>query len=209
MEWILFEKKLPTNVKGEQIDILFGHPNWATYFRGMYKYFPSQDFRYCLSVYNQDVDRMYDYYGKLPTHYCILPENPKFSIIDIKEDFSKLPNCDKDLYHTLSMFYMSEYAYHTLSMSYMSEDKRFGKTKNYQKGDIVVWKGNMPCIGKISRNVYLIEFGDINKIKFSTNEYYINESHNSLHYSNLRLADEEEIKILGNNDIILINQNPL
>ena len=71
---------------------------------------------------------------------------------------------------------------------------KFGETKEYKEGDVVVWGGRKPCIGKIVRrsNEYL-----------HMNCWVIDEEHNSLHYSNLRYATKKEIKQLGDRQKLL------
>lgn len=88
----------------------------------------------------------------------------------------------------------------------MDSDKRFGKLKEYKKGDIVVWRGAHPCIGKIKRRSYLVSLDSNKTKKLSKDCYFITDSHDSLHHSNLRKATEEEIEALGKNDILLIEQ---
>lgn len=67
------------------------------------------------------------------------------------------------------------------------------KTNNFKIGDIVVWSGNEPCIGKIQK-----------KCSFDSRCWYISDSHNSCYFKFLRLANTNEIKKLGNKQIILL-----
>lgn len=76
--WTLFEKELPTTVGGEQVDILFGHPKWATFMRGMYTHFPDQPVKERLSEYKPDIDKFHSWESMMPTHWMKLPENPTF-----------------------------------------------------------------------------------------------------------------------------------
>ena len=76
-KWIKFEKSLPTGIIGKQVPILFGHPKWATYIRGMYTHFEGISLQERLSMYRQDIDRYVEWDSRLPTHYIILPDNPK------------------------------------------------------------------------------------------------------------------------------------
>jgi hypothetical protein len=62
----------------------------------------------------------------------------------------------------------------------------------FQLGDIVVWSGNSPCICRLQSNMG--EGGS----------YYVNESHNSLHHSHLRLANSYEVERLGDKKIVYI-----
>ena len=78
-EWIKFDDALPTNIGGEQVQILFGHPKWATYIRGMYTHFDEEPLRYRLSQYMQDIDRYCTWESRMPTHWMKLPDRPKFS----------------------------------------------------------------------------------------------------------------------------------
>jgi hypothetical protein len=69
----------------------------------------------------------------------------------------------------------------------------FGLKKHYKKGDVVVWRGKNPCVGIIkSQNI-----DDINC-------FNICKSHNSLHYSNLRLAHTKEILMLEKKKMMLL-----
>lgn len=77
MEWKKFDNELPTNVAGEQVDILFGHPKWATFIRGMYTHFPDETLRERLSEYKPDIDKFWAWESMMPTHWVKLPDNPK------------------------------------------------------------------------------------------------------------------------------------
>jgi len=71
----------------------------------------------------------------------------------------------------------------------------YGETMEYKKGDVVFWMGYRKCIGKIiGKSVG----------QFSQNCWVIDDEHNSLHYSNLRYATNEEIKQLGDKQKLLI-----
>lgn len=76
-KWIKFEDELPTNVRGEQVNILFGHPKWATYMRGMYTHWEEQTLRERLAEYKPDIDKFWEWDSMMPTHWMKLPENPK------------------------------------------------------------------------------------------------------------------------------------
>lgn len=71
---------------------------------------------------------------------------------------------------------------------------KFGETKEYKKGDIVVWRGRNPCIGKIECR---------GNEDLHRDCWVIDEEHNSLHYSNLRYATKKEIKQLGDRQKLL------
>ena len=75
-KWSRFDKELPTAVPGEQVNILFGHPKWATYMRGMYTHLPDEDLRERLSEYKPDIDKFWTWTSMMPTHFMILPDNP-------------------------------------------------------------------------------------------------------------------------------------
>lgn len=75
-------------------------------------------------------------------------------------------------------------------------DYSYGSTKNYKAGDVVVWKGSDPCIGRI-----------MGRGKIFPNDFKICDSHNSLYYGNLRYARPDEIKRLGKNQMILIENS--
>ena len=76
-KWTKFEDELPTNVRGEQVDILFGHPKWATFMRGMYTHWEEQTLRERLAEYKPDIDKFWEWESMMPTHWMKLPENPK------------------------------------------------------------------------------------------------------------------------------------
>jgi hypothetical protein len=76
-KWKLFSQELPTNINGEQVYILFGHPNWATYFRGMYTNFPDYSLKERLAQYDSINDTMVEWESQEPTHWMLLPENPQ------------------------------------------------------------------------------------------------------------------------------------
>lgn len=83
-----------------------------------------------------------------------------------------------------------------LHKNVINSKEGFGNNKNYKKGDIVVWCGRNPCIGKIKSKAK----GDIN-----IDCWVINENHNSLHYSHLRYATPDEIAQLGRKRIVLLS----
>lgn len=76
-EWIKFEDKLPTNILGEQVNILFCSPGWATYIRGMYDHNEDLLIKERLSSYNQEIDRYVEWLSKMPTHWFKLPDKPE------------------------------------------------------------------------------------------------------------------------------------
>lgn len=76
-KWIRFEDELPTTKGGEQVDILFGKPGWATYMRGIYTHYPNDSLRECLSEYKSNIDKFATWESQLPTHWLKLPDNPK------------------------------------------------------------------------------------------------------------------------------------
>ena len=75
----------------------------------------------------------------------------------------------------------------------------FGKKLEYNKGDIAVWKGHNAAILRIGYD-FKADFRahDLECAKSTDKQY------NSLHYSNLRLATDEEIKFLGDLDILVL-----
>lgn len=77
-EWKKFDDTLPTENPGEQVDILFGKPGWATFFRGTYTHFPSVDLRERISVYVWDGKNAHceEWTLMMPTHWFPLPNNP-------------------------------------------------------------------------------------------------------------------------------------
>ncbi len=76
-KWYLFSEKLPTEIKGEQVDILYADPRWATYIRGMYTHWPEESLTERLSQYDVANDKFYVWDSMMPTHWFPLPENPK------------------------------------------------------------------------------------------------------------------------------------
>ncbi len=76
-KWNLFSEKLPTNVSGKQIDILFCDPRWATYVRGMYTHYPDEPLKERLSEYKSADDSFYEWDSMMPTHWFPLPDKPK------------------------------------------------------------------------------------------------------------------------------------
>lgn len=75
MNWVKFEDELPTQVKGEQVDILFTSPKWATWWRGMYTHRPDSSLRERLSEYDINKDRFYEWDKRMPTHWMLSPQN--------------------------------------------------------------------------------------------------------------------------------------
>jgi len=75
----------------------------------------------------------------------------------------------------------------------------FGKKLEYKKGDIAVWKGNNKAILRIGHDFKADFRAHVLECAKSTNK-----KHNSLHYSNLRLATDKEVKYLGDLDILVL-----
>ena len=75
----------------------------------------------------------------------------------------------------------------------------FGKKLEYKKGDVAVWKGHNKAILRIGYDFKADFRAHVLECAKSTNKKY-----NSLHYSNLRLATDEEIKFLGDLDILVL-----
>ena len=71
----------------------------------------------------------------------------------------------------------------------------FGDKRDYKKGDICVWRGGFPCICRIKGS----GAGDWSGCFEATLK-----SHNSMYYSNLRLATKEEAELLKGKEIILL-----
>ncbi len=72
---------------------------------------------------------------------------------------------------------------------------KFGAIQEYKKGDIVVWRGNNPCIGRVKARC--VEFRD---------SWNVSKTHNSLSYTNLRYATPKEIEKLGRKQMLLITK---
>jgi len=76
-------------------------------------------------------------------------------------------------------------------------DERYGKTKIYLEGQVVVWRGYNPAILRIPEDFVLNSFRQNSRTSISFNSIY-----NSCHYSNIRLATEKEIELLGDKEFI-------
>jgi hypothetical protein len=74
MEWIKFSDKLPSNKRLEQVDILFSHPKWATFWKGMYTHYIGFPLKECITYYNPEKDRYCEWEGMKPTHYIKVPK---------------------------------------------------------------------------------------------------------------------------------------
>ena len=75
----------------------------------------------------------------------------------------------------------------------------FGKNLEYKKGDIVVWKGYNKAILRIGYDFKVNFNAHVLECAKSTHKEY-----NSLHYTNLRLATDEEKEYLGDLDILIL-----
>ena len=75
--WKKFNDELPTIIEGEQVKILFGHPKWATYIRGLYTHFEGQPLEERISEYESNLDEYWAWESAAPTHWIKLPDNPK------------------------------------------------------------------------------------------------------------------------------------
>ena len=72
-----------------------------------------------------------------------------------------------------------------------TNESEFGKLMVYKKDDVVVWRGDTSCIGVIKE-----DFDCTNKTKYNETLVNIAAFSNSCHYSNIRLATEDEKKLL-------------
>lgn len=77
----------------------------------------------------------------------------------------------------------------------------FGKVLSYKKGDVVVFKGTNPAIGRMAADEdfskarsYVEECGLFQNVK----------TYDSLHFSELRPATEMEKEYLGDNILIIL-----
>ena len=75
----------------------------------------------------------------------------------------------------------------------------YGKKLEYKKGDICVWNGFNKAILRIAQDFEVDFMAHVLECAKSTNRKY-----NSLHYSNLRLATDEEKELLGDLDILIL-----
>ena len=73
-KWMKFEDRLPTEVVGEQVKILFGHPKWATWFVGFYDHFPEETLKE--RVWSYELDKYIEWVSMTPTHWMYSPANP-------------------------------------------------------------------------------------------------------------------------------------
>lgn len=73
----------------------------------------------------------------------------------------------------------------------------FGRNYYYFPKQIAVWRGGQPCILRIKRK---IEDNIYSRDCYESTT----KTHNSLHYTNLRPATEEEIKLLGRKQVLFI-----
>lgn len=84
-EWIKFDDSFPTEEFGKQIELIFMHPSWATFRRGLYTHVPEWTLCERLYDYDQQADKFYAWeeaggINKIPSHYIILPERLPFSV---------------------------------------------------------------------------------------------------------------------------------
>ncbi len=75
----------------------------------------------------------------------------------------------------------------------------YGKKLEYKKGDICVWNGLNKAILRIGYDFKVDFRAHVLECAKSTNRKY-----NSLHYSKLRLATDEEKELLGDLDILIL-----
>ena len=73
----------------------------------------------------------------------------------------------------------------------------FGDNTEYKKGNIVVWNGFNKAILRIKYD-FKVDFRS-HVLECAKATYF---RYDSLHYSNLRLANKDEVKRLGNLEII-------
>jgi hypothetical protein len=75
--------------------------------------------------------------------------------------------------------------------------------KKYNRGDIIVWLGYNPCVGRLDRDI------DVSKARCHVEECIrLDSTHSSLHFKNVRLATQIEMQKLGDNDKYLFLLNP-
>lgn len=80
----------------------------------------------------------------------------------------------------------------------------FGKTLIYKKGDIVVWGGHNPAIGRLAFDYDFTGVGTGSYNACAKFKGYERNEYNSLHFHNLRMATPTEKEVLGDNEMILI-----
>lgn len=83
MVWQKVSDKLPTTKLGEQVDVYFVSPGWATGIRGMFTYYGEEISKKCSTSeyewaeYDQQNDKFYTWEHEEPTYYFIIPDMPK------------------------------------------------------------------------------------------------------------------------------------
>ena len=78
-----------------------------------------------------------------------------------------------------------------------SHTELYGKKLEYKKGDVCVWNGKNKAIITIGKDLKADFRAHVLECAKSTNEKY-----NSLHYSRLRLATNQEKELLGDLDFL-------
>ncbi len=90
-KWYKFSEKLPGSNHGEQVDIIFCSPWWATWSQGVYTHWKWDDgvsvgLRDRLMGYNRAKDKFNAWTSSLPTHWMLAPETPKWDHEKFKRD---------------------------------------------------------------------------------------------------------------------------
>lgn len=82
--WYKFEDKLPTDIVGKQVKILFYSHGWASFRVGLYENYGHTSG--WLSVYDPIPDRYFEWGYDLPTYWTYEPKLPTKSLFQVGED---------------------------------------------------------------------------------------------------------------------------
>ena len=81
------------------------------------------------------------------------------------------------------------------------ESYEYGKNLYYFKGQVCVWRGCHPYIFRIKENSNRWNINIDSTLCYKSTSRH---SHNDLHYTNIRPATKDEVKLLGKNQIIIL-----
>lgn len=80
MEWLKLADKLPTEIEGQQVNVLFFNPKWATPVQGKYMHdtcFPLRERLYWYLTEKDEYTQFPFVADLLPLYYLIVPSLPK------------------------------------------------------------------------------------------------------------------------------------